>query len=77
MAELFATSKQTISYHIIKILKNEKYAGDLVQKKTYTPDYLTHQKKTNHGAEEKIILRNHHEPIVSRELWEQVQAEMN
>ena len=30
---------------IIKILRNEKYAGDLCQKKTYTPDYLTHQKR--------------------------------
>ena len=40
--------------HIVKILKNEKYVGDLVQKKTYTPDYLTHQKKYNNGAEEKM-----------------------
>ena len=24
--------------HIVKILKNEKYVGDLVQKKTFTPD---------------------------------------
>ena len=35
---------------ILKILKNEKYCGDLKQKKTYTPDYLTHQKKYNYGA---------------------------
>ena len=32
---------------VIKILKNEKYCGDLVQKKTYTPDFLTHDKKYN------------------------------
>ena len=62
--------------HIIKILKNEKYAGDLVQKKTYTPDYLTHRKKTKHGAEQKVILKNHHEPIISRELWNIVQEEL-
>ena len=62
--------------HIVKILKNEKYVGDLVQKKTYTPDYLTHQKKSNNGAEEKVCLTNHHEAIIDRDLWNTVQAEM-
>lgn len=62
--------------HIIKILKNEKYVGDLVQKKTFTPDYLTHAKKYNHGEEEKIVLHGHHEPIVDRELWEAAQLEL-
>ena len=62
--------------HIVKILKNEKYVGDLVQKKTYTPDYLTHAKKYNHGEEELVCLTDHHEPIVSRELWNIVQAEL-
>lgn len=62
--------------HIVKILKNEKYVGDLVQKKTYTPDYLTHQKKYNNGAEEKICLTNHHEAIIDRDLWNIVQAEL-
>ncbi len=62
--------------HILKILKNEKYAGDLIQKKTITPDYLTHEKKYNRGEEEQVVLRNHHEAIIPRELWETVQAEM-
>lgn len=62
--------------HIVKILKNEKYVGDLVQKKTYTPDYLTHQKKSNNGAEEKVCLSDHHEPIIDRELWNTVQTEL-
>ena len=60
--------------HIIRILRNEKYVGDLVQKKTFTPDYLTHEKKANHGEEAFIILKNHHEPIVSRELFDAAQA---
>ncbi len=59
--------------HIIKILKNEKYVGDLIQRKSYTPDYLTHQKKRNHGEVPMIIVKNHHEPIINRELWEQTQ----
>ena len=61
---------------VIKILRNEKYVGDLVQKKTYTPDYLTHAKKYNNGAEEKICLSNHHEAIIGRELWSIVQLEL-
>lgn len=55
---------------ILRILRNEKYCGDLVQKKTYTPDFLSHEKKYNRGQEEFVILKNHHEPIVSRELFE-------
>lgn len=62
--------------YIIKVLKNEKYVGDLVQKKTITPDYLSHAKKYNHGEEELVILLNHHAPIIDRELWDIVQAEL-
>ena len=62
--------------HIVKILRNEKYVGDLVQKKTFTPDYLTHDKKYNHGEEEMVCIQNHHEAIIDRELWDTVQAEL-
>ena len=54
---------------IIRILKNEKYVGDLIQKKTYTPDYLTHSKKANRGQVPMITITDHHEPIIRRELW--------
>lgn len=57
---------------ILRILRNEKYCGDLVQKKTYTPDYLSHEKKYNKGEEEFIIQKNHHEPIISRERFDLV-----
>ena len=52
---------------VTKILKNEKYCGDLIQKKTYTPDYLTHEKKYNHGKEPLVELKDHHESIIDRE----------
>lgn len=61
---------------ILKILRNEKYCGDLKQKKTITPDYLTHQKKYNRGEEEFVFLKDHHEPIIDRELWEEAQREI-
>jgi len=55
---------------ILRVLRNEKYCGDLVQKKTITPDYLSHDKKYNRGEEEFIVIKNHHEPIVSREIFD-------
>lgn len=61
---------------VIKILKQEKYVGDLIQKKTFTPNYLTHEKKINHGQEALIVLKNHHEPIVTRELWDMAQQRL-
>lgn len=64
------------SGQILKILKNEKYAGDLVQKKTITPDYLTHAKKTNRGEEPMIAIDDHHAPIIDRQQWDAVQAEL-
>lgn len=61
---------------ILRILRNEKYVGDLCQKKTFTPDYLTHKKKYNRGEEEKIYIKDHHEAIIDRGLWNRTQAEL-
>lgn len=61
---------------ILRVLRNEKYVGDLCQKKTYTPDYLTHVKKYNRGEEEKVYLQDHHEPIIDRDLWNRTQSEL-
>lgn len=61
---------------ILRILKNEKYVGDLCQKKTYTPDYLSHAKKYNHGEEDLVYLEHHHEPIIDRDMWSRTQTEL-
>lgn len=61
---------------ILRALRNEKYVGDLCQKKTFTPDYLTHKKKYNRGEEEKIYIKDHHEAIIDRDLWNRTQAEL-
>ncbi|MGN0106584.1 MAG: recombinase family protein [Hominilimicola sp.] len=60
---------------IYSILRNEKYCGDLVQQKTCTPDYLTHEKKKNPGK--TIVIKNHHEPIINREMWNEAQEKLN
>lgn len=63
---------------ILRLLRNEKYVGDLCQKKTYTPDYLDHAKKYNRGEEEKVYIRDHHPDIaiIDRDLWDRTQAEL-
>lgn len=61
---------------ILRLLHNEKYCGDLLQKKYRTVDHLTHRKVVNHGAEEQFRLENHHPAIVSRAQFAAVQAEL-
>ncbi|MBQ3489758.1 MAG: recombinase family protein [Clostridia bacterium] len=62
---------------IFRILKNEKYIGDLKQKKTYTPDYLSHEKKINRGEEEFVLLHCHHEAIIEREVFEKAAKKLS
>lgn len=68
--------KQWSNTVILRALRNEKYVGDLCQKKTYTPDYLTHKKKYNRGQEEKVYIKDHHEGIIDRYLWDRTQEEL-
>ena len=60
---------------ILRMLRNEKYAGDLITGKTYTPDPLDHSKKYNRGESAMVVIRDHHpdEAIIDRELWDKVQ----
>lgn len=56
-----------------RIIVNEKYVGDLETGKYYTENVLTHKKKVNYGEKEQYFTSNHHEPIISRELWDKCQ----
>lgn len=62
---------------IKNILKNEKHMGDSILQKTYTPDYLTHKSVQNDGQLPKYHIKEDHEAIVSSELWQAVQMEMD
>jgi site-specific DNA recombinase len=61
---------------IKKILQNEKYIGDALLQKTYTIDFLTKKRVKNTGIVPQYYVENDHEPIISRELYGQVQEEM-
>ena len=54
---------------IMRMLENAVYMGDMVQGKSKTVEHQ--QRRTT--ADNYIIVRNTHEPIVSRELFEKVQ----
>ncbi len=60
---------------IASMLRNEKYCGDLLMQKYYTPDFLTHKIVRNNGELPQYLVRNHHEPIVPRAVFAQVQGE--
>lgn len=55
---------------IIGIIKNEKYKGDLLMGKTFTTDPITKRRLDNMGEANQYYTENHHEAIVSRELWD-------
>lgn len=51
------------------ILSNEKYYGELLLQKTYTVDYLTHERRDNKRQLDQYRFSNNHQPIVSKEVW--------
>lgn len=59
---------------IARIVTLERYCGDALLQKTYTPDYLTHKSVKNQGEAPRYMVRNHHPAVIDRELFERVQA---
>lgn len=55
------------------ILKNEKYSGDVLMGKTFTIDPISHKRLSNLGEVDKHYYKEHHEPIISKELFDRVQ----
>lgn len=56
-----------------RILKNEKYKGDVLQGKTYTTDPITHKRVVNMGEENMYYIKEHHQAIIEPELFDKVQ----
>jgi DNA invertase Pin-like site-specific DNA recombinase len=61
---------------IAKILRNEKYAGDLILQKTYSTDHLSKSKRVNYGELPKYYVKDSHERIIEREIFDAVQREI-
>lgn len=54
-------------------LQNEIYKGDILTAKTVTPDLLSKKRVKNTGQTPQFYIQDHHEPIVSREIFDRVQ----
>lgn len=56
------------------LISRERYCGDVLLQKTYTPSFLTHRSVRNEGQVPQYMVRDHHPAIIDRELFERVQA---
>ena len=59
---------------IDRMLSNEKYVGQVLMQKTYTPDFLTGKQVKNTGQKEMYLVENAHEPIIDQETFDKVQS---
>lgn len=58
---------------IRNILTNSNYTGDLMLQKTYRENHLTKRTFINNGEFDKYLIKDNHEPIISRELFNKAQ----
>ena len=75
IANVSGGSEWTIS-SIRSILSNEKYCGDVLLQKTYVSDCISRKVIKNTGQLPMYLVQNHHEGIVSRDIFDAVQTEM-
>lgn len=61
---------------IMRILRNEKYTGDMLLQKTFNPDYMSKKSVENRGELPQYYVENSHEPIIDKETFRQAQQEM-
>lgn len=59
---------------IKSILTNERYTGDVLCQKRYTKDHLSHKVVVNNGERSQYLISNHHEPIIRRHIFDEVQG---
>lgn len=59
-----------LASHIRYILSNEKYIGDALLQKSYTPEILPLRNRKNNGEKDKFYVTGTHPAIISREIFE-------
>ena len=59
---------------VIDMLRNEKYKGDALFQKTYTDN--NYSRRPNKGEKDQFYCKNHHEPIISKEVFSKAQKLM-
>ena len=66
--------KQWTTSTVVGIIKNEKYKGDILMGKTFTVSPITKRRLANFGEEDRFYIRQHHEPIISAEIFDKAQV---
>lgn len=59
-----------------RMLSNEKYKGDALLQKEFTVDFLTKKHKKNEGEVPQYYVEGNHEAIISPQVFDLVQAEL-
>ena len=59
-----------------RMLSNEKYKGDALLQKEFTVDFLMKKQKKNEGEIPQYYIEGNHEAIISPEIFDLVQAEL-
>lgn len=67
------TGRKWCHASVRRVITNEKYVGDLRSGKYYSDNVISHKRKVNYGEKEQYFTSNHHEAIISRELWNKCQ----
>lgn len=63
-------SRETIS----KILRNEKYVGDVMLQKTFVDNLFEGKQVVNNGELDRVLIQNNHQGIIDREMFAMVNA---
>lgn len=74
--ELYPSYRNWNGEAIRYILTNEKYIGDSLLRKTFTPNILPLRNIPNKGQVDKFYVTGSHEAIISREVFEKAQTLM-
>lgn len=64
-------SSETIS----KLLSNEKLTGNILGQKTFVENFLDGKQVKNNGERDRYFIKNHHEAIIPKKLFDAVQEE--
>lgn len=62
---------------VIQVLRNERHCGDVLTRKTWTPDVISHKSKKNRGERQQSLYKDDHEAIISRDDFIAVQHMIN
>ena len=62
---------------VYSVLRNERYCGDVLARKTWTPDFHDHKSKRNNGKKNKYYQPGHHPAIITRAQWNAAQRILN